>query len=235
MTIGEKKEKLLGEKRHDMESLMTLVEILRSEEGCPWDREQDHHSIRTEFIEETYEAVEAIDREDADLLREELGDVLFQVMFHTEIEREAGRFDLEDVTTELVDKMIYRHPHVFGDTKVGGTGEVLDNWDNLKTAEKSRSTLYDVLSAVPKQYPSLLRAKKIAKKARKGGVDFGTEEEMGAELADLARKAAETKGQERDRNIARLIWQAVKMASPDADPEKDVGDLLNAFTEEFRG
>ena len=234
MTTEERKEKLMGERVHDVASAVELVRVLRSEEGCPWDREQDHHSIRTEFIEETYEAVEAIDREDSELLREELGDVLFQVLFHTEIEREAGRFTLEDVTTELVNKMIYRHPHVFGKTKVSGTGEVLDNWDRLKTAEKSRDTLYDVLNAVPKQYPALLRAKKIAKKAKKGGAEFGTDEEQSAVLVSLAEEIGRTGGEERDRLIARLIWQAVRMASPEADTEKDVGDLLNAFTESFR-
>ena len=234
MTIRELKEKLMGEDVHDVSSAAELVRILRSEEGCPWDREQDHHSIRTEFIEETYEAVEAIDREDSGLLREELGDVLFQVLFHTEIEREAGRFTLDDVTTELVNKMIYRHPHVFGDVRVAGSGEVLDNWDRLKTAEKSRDTLYEVLDAVPKQYPALLRAKKIAKKARKGGADFGSEEEQAAALLSLAEEAARTEGGERDRTIARLIWQAVRMASPDADLEKDVGDLLNGYVDSFR-
>ncbi len=163
MTAAELKEKLLTEDKHDIRSAEELVRVLRSEEGCPWDREQDHHSIRTEFIEETYEAVEAIDTEDSGLLREELGDVLFQVLFHTEIEREAGRFCLDDVTDGLVSKMIYRHPHVFGETKVSGSGEVLDNWEKLKTKEKARDTLRQTLEAVPKQYPSLLRAKKIAK------------------------------------------------------------------------
>lgn len=234
MTTEERKKKLMEEKIHDVASAVELVRVLRSKEGCPWDREQDHHSIRTEFIEETYEAVEAIDREDSELLREELGDVLFQILFHTEIEREAGRFTLEDVTTELVNKMIYRHPHVFGETKVSGTGEVLDNWDRLKTAEKSRDTLYDVLNAVPKQYPALLRAKKIAKKAKKGGAEFGTDEEQSAALVSLAEEIGRTGGEERDRLIAKLIWQAVRMASPEADTEKDVGDLLNAFTESFR-
>ena len=234
MTTEERKKKLMEEKIHDVASAVELVRVLRSEEGCPWDREQDHHSIRTEFIEETYEAVEAIDREDSELLREELGDVLFQILFHTEIEREAGRFTLEDVTTELVNKMIYRHPHVFGETKVSGTGEVLDNWDRLKTAEKSRDTLYDVLNAVPKQYPALLRAKKIAKKAKKSGADFGTDEEQSGALVSLAEEIGRTGGEERDRLIAKLIWQAVRMASPEADTEKDVGDLLNGFTESFR-
>ncbi len=234
MTIRELKEKLMRERVHDVTSAAELVRVLRSEEGCPWDREQDHHSIRTDFIEEVYEAVEAIDREDSPLLREELGDVLFQVLLHTEMERETGHFTLEDVTTELVNKMIYRHPHVFGDVRVSGSGEVLDNWDRLKTAEKSRDTLYEVLNAVPKQYPALLRAKKIAKKARKGGADFGTEAEQAASLMSLARDVADSSGEERDRRIAAMIWQAVRMASPDADVEKDVGDILDGYVASFR-
>ena len=233
MTIEEGKKKLLTEKKHDIRSAEELVRILRSEEGCPWDREQDHHSIRTEFIEETYEAVEAIDREDSALLREELGDVLFQVLFHTEIEREAGRFDLDDVTTELCDKMIYRHPHVFGSTEVAGTEEVLSNWDRLKSEEKSRLTLRQTLEAVPKQYPSLLRARKIAKKAEKGGAGFGPESDRKEGLLALAQKIAEADGEERRGLLTELIWQAVILAGPDADLEKDLGDLLDRFIESF--
>ena len=225
------KEKLLAEKEHDTESVAELVRVLRSEEGCPWDREQDHHSIRTEFIEETYEAVEAIDREDPVLLCEELGDVLFQVVFHAELEREAGRFTLGDVTRGIVDKMIARHPHVFGDVRVKDTGEVLDNWDRIKADEKSRDTLKSVLAAVPKQYPALLRAKKIAKKAQKGGADFGSEEERKEKLISLARKAADSGEEERGALLAELVWQAVILAGPDADTEKDLGDLLDRYIE----
>ena len=229
--IRELKEKLLAEKEHDTESVVELVRVLRSEEGCPWDREQDHRSIRSEFIEETYEAVEAIDREDPVLLCEELGDVLFQVVFHTEIEREAGRFGLGDVTRGVVDKMIARHPHVFGETKVKDTGEVLDNWDRIKTEEKSRSTLKSVLAAVPKQYPALLRAKKVAKKAEKGGISFGTEDEKREKLLSLAKRSAEAEGEERNALLAELVWQAVILAGPDADTEKDLGFLIDGFIE----
>ena len=233
MTVAELKKKLLTEKKHDLRSAEELMRVLRSDEGCPWDREQDHHSIRTEFIEETYEAVEAIDTDNADLLREELGDVLFQVLFHTEIEREAGRFTLDDVADGLVSKMIYRHPHVFGTTEVSGSGEVLENWEILKTKEKSRDTLRQTLEAVPKQYPALLRAKKIAKKAKKGGFGFGTEEEQAEEILALARGIGQTEGAERNALLVRLIWQAVVLAGEDADTEKDLGDLLDRFIGQF--
>ena len=233
MTVRELKEKLCGEERHNIESLAELVMILRSEEGCPWDREQDHHSIRSELIEETYEVIEAIDTENTDLLREELGDVLFEVFFHIQLEKEKGTFTLDDVVQGVVDKMIYRHPHVFGDVTVSGTGEVLDNWEALKVKEKSRLTLREQLEAVPKQYPSLLRAKKIAKKAAKGGFDFGDEAAQAAELSSLAERIAQTSGDEREKLLTELVWRTVILAGPDADLEKDLGDRLNGFISQF--
>ena len=233
MTVRELKEKLLGEERHDLGSLEELVEILRSEEGCPWDREQDHKSIRSELIEETYEVVEAIDTDNADLLKEELGDVLFEVFFHVQIEKEKGTFTLDDVVGGVVDKMIYRHPHVFGEIKVSGTGEVLDNWEALKTKEKSRLTLREQLEAVPKQYPALLRAKKIAKKAAKGGFDFGEEAAQTGRIEELAHEIAAADGEEREALLTELIWRAVILAGPDADLEKDIGDCLNGFVGRF--
>ncbi len=233
MTVRELKEKLCGEEQHNIESLAELVMILRSEEGCPWDREQDHHSIRSELIEETYEVIEAIDTENTDLLREELGDVLFEVFFHIQLEKEKGTFTLDDVVQGVVDKMIYRHPHVFGDVTVSGTGEVLDNWEALKVKEKSRLTLREQLEAVPKQYPSLLRAKKIAKKAAKGGFDFGDEAAQAAELSSLAERIAQTTGGEREKLLTELVWRTVILAGPDADLEKDLGDRLNGFISQF--
>ena len=113
--------------RYDLADLRRIVSILRSEEGCPWDREQTHESIRSDFIEEVYEAVDAIDCKDTDSLEEELGDVLLQVVFHTVIEEEQSHFTMEDVITGVCEKMILRHPHVFADQKVSGTEEVLEN------------------------------------------------------------------------------------------------------------
>ena len=142
------------------------MKILRSENGCPWDREQDHHSIRSNLIEETYEVVEAIDTENAELLREELGDLLFQIMFHSELEDEAGRFDVYDVTDEVCKKMITLHPHVFGTVEADTTAQVLKNWDAIKTEEKQRLSLGDKLRAIPPMLPSLMRAAKVNKKAK---------------------------------------------------------------------
>ena len=117
---------------YDFQDLIEIVRILRHPGGCPWDQEQTHQSIRRNFIEEACEAAEAIDEDDPEHLKEELGDVLLQVLFHTSIEEDAGRFDLNDVADGVCKKLIYRHPHVFGNVTVGSTGEVLSNWEELK-------------------------------------------------------------------------------------------------------
>ena len=120
--------------RYEMDDLLHIMEILRGPDGCPWDREQTHESIRGNLIEETYEAVEAIDRKDTALLREELGDVLLQVVFHSRMEEEQGSFQFGDVVHDICQKLIIRHPHIFGDVQVSGTGEVLENWEAIKNA-----------------------------------------------------------------------------------------------------
>lgn len=166
MMEKEKISYLLEKEKYDFEDLRAVMKILRSENGCPWDREQDHHSIRSNLIEETYEVVEAIDTENAELLREELGDLLFQIMFHSELEDEARRFDVYDVTDEVCKKMITRHPHVFGTVEADTTAQVLKNWDAIKTEEKQRLSLGDKLRAIPPMLPSLMRAAKVNKKAK---------------------------------------------------------------------
>ncbi len=228
MEIKELKHKLVTEEKHDFDSLCLLVELLRSEEGCMWDREQNHASIRTDIIEETYEVVEAIDTDDMTLLREELGDVLFQVMFHSQIEKEKGTFDINDVIGDVIDKMILRHPHVFGEVKVGSSGEILDNWDKIKTVEKSRLTLRETLEAVPKQYPALLRAKKVVKKARKGGMEFAASEDSLAELAGALKYVS---GEARSRILTEIIFTCVALSDEGDDLEKELSFRVNKFIE----
>ncbi len=156
---------LLGREKYDFEDLVLIISILRGEGGCPWDIEQTHKSIRKDFIEETYEVIEAIDTEDPVLLREELGDVMLQVAFHADIEHEAGRFDVYDVTNDICVKLIHRHPHVFGELKLDNSADVLENWDKIKGVEKHRETLTDKLRAIPPMLPALMRAQKVGKKA----------------------------------------------------------------------
>lgn len=225
----ELKTKLKNEPRHDFSSLRELVEVLRGEGGCPWDREQTHSSIRADIIEETYEVVEAVDKDDPILLREELGDVMFQVMFHSRIEEEAGRFTVDDVVNDICEKMISRHPHVFGETKVDGTGEVLDNWDKIKKEEKQRKTVRESMNAVPKQLPTLMRVQKIAKKARKDGYDFGNVTDKLTSLT-AALSTAETE-EEKQRILNGIIFYSGVMSTEDS--EREVGRMIDEFIEHY--
>ncbi len=159
--------KRLNEAEHfGFEDLIAVVKILRAPGGCPWDAEQTHKSIREDFIEETYEVIEAIDNEDRALLQEELGDVLLQVVFHACIETEQGNFNMGDVIDGICKKLIHRHPHVFADVTVDGSEQVLSNWDKIKSEEKQRETVTSKLRAVPRQLPALMRAEKVGKKAK---------------------------------------------------------------------
>ncbi len=163
--MNNKIEEFLRKKNYNFDDLVVIVSILRGEGGCPWDIEQTHKSIRNDFIEETYEVIEAIDNDDPELLREELGDVLLQVVFHSGIETDEGRFTIDDVCDEICKKMIVRHPHVFGDTVAKTSADVLKNWEIIKSDEKQRLTVTDKLNSIPKQLPSLMRATKVGKKA----------------------------------------------------------------------
>lgn len=189
--------------------LLRIMEILRSPEGCLWDREQDHKSIRRNFIEETYEVVEAIDQDDLEHMKEELGDVLLQVVFHTEMEREKGNFDMNDVADGICKKLIYRHPHIFGDVKVSSSDEVLQNWDALKRVEKRQETTTDSMESVARSLPQLIRAEKIQHKAAKVGFDWS---EVTGALEKVREEAEE---------LSRAINGA-------GDPEEELGDLLFA-------
>lgn len=195
--------------KYTYEDLLEIMRILRCPEGCVWDREQDHKSIRRSFIEETYEAVEAIDNDDPVLLQEELGDVLLQVVFHAQIEAEAGRFTMDDVADGICKKMIYRHPHVFGSVEVKNSDEVLTNWDALKQKEKHQKSTTETLESVARSLPGLIRAEKVQHKAAKAGFDW---DEVSGALDKVREETAE---------VARAI-------DGDGDPSEELGDLLFA-------
>jgi tetrapyrrole methylase family protein/MazG family protein len=156
---------------YNISDLVELIEVLRSPNGCPWDMEQTHESIRRNLLEEAYEAAEAIDQNDTEHLREELGDVLMQVIFHASIENQYGHFDLDSVADGTVRKLIYRHPHVFGNIEVNGSTEVLSNWDKLKQAERNEESLSDTLNNVARSLPALWRTEKLISKAKKAGIE----------------------------------------------------------------
>ena len=160
----------------NLEKLVDIIAILRSENGCEWDREQTHKSLRPNMLEEAYEAVDAIDDGDIPNLREELGDVLLQVVLHAQIAKDNNEFDIEDVAQELSDKLIHRHPHVFGNQKVHSTQEILDAWDKLKKEEKTYRT--SVLDGISKSQSALMAAQKISKKVVKVGFEWDCVESL---------------------------------------------------------
>lgn len=196
---------------YTFDDLVTVVELLRSEGGCPWDMEQTHKSIRNDFIEETYEVIEAIDTEDPVLLREELGDVLLQVVFHARIEQEQDVFGMEEVSNDICAKLIHRHPHVFGTVEVENSAEVLKNWEAIKGEEKQRITMTDKLRAIPPMYPALMRAQKVGKKA--ACFDFANADEVYQKL---------------DEEIAEV--KAAAVGGDQAAVEEELGDLLLTVT-----
>ncbi len=176
---------------YTMQDLLDIVKLLRDpKDGCAWDKAQTHKSIRTNFIEETYEAVEAIDLGDTELLKEELGDVLLQVALHTQMESETGNFNFDDVTSEICKKLILRHPHIFGDVKADTAGKVLQNWEEIKRKEKNRTTPQDDMASVPTSLPALMRSTKVQKKAAAYGFCY---EDINGALKDFDSEVQELK------------------------------------------
>ena len=159
-----------------LEKLVDLIGVLRSENGCPWDREQTHATLRPNMLEEAYEAVDAINDNDMPHLKEELGDVLLQVILHSQIAKEEGAFDIEDVAKGLHDKIIHRHPHVFGNIKVNSPEEALKSWDKIKKEEKSHRK--SAMDGVSKSQSALMSAQKISKKAVKCGFEWPDENSL---------------------------------------------------------
>lgn len=163
-------------KMKNLEELIKTVAILRSENGCQWDREQSHQSLRPNMLEEAYEAVDAIDSNDMKHLKEELGDVLLQVVLHSQIANEANNFNIDDVAKEINEKLIRRHPHVFGEVKVNSTQDILDNWDKIKGEEKTHRT--SIMDGISKSQSALMSAQKISKKAVKVGFEWDCEKTL---------------------------------------------------------
>jgi MazG family protein len=173
-----------------IDELLKVMAKLRSPKGCPWDREQDHRSIRWHAVEEVYEMIDAIEAGDDHELEEELGDLLLQVVFHCQLARERGAFDFEKVARNITDKLIRRHPHVFGDVKVKNVDQVWVNWEKIKRAEKqgTHRARPSALDGIPKHLPALLRAEKLVKKARKAKLLDGAETRPVRSKAELGEK-----------------------------------------------
>jgi len=195
------------------EELVNIVKTLQAPGGCPWDREQTHESLKPYFLEEVYEVLEAIDRGSDEQLKEELGDVLLQVVFHAEIASREGRFDIEDVIRVIADKLKRRHPHVFGDVKVGGSKEVLRNWEAIKRREKrEKKEEGSVLDGLPESLPALIKARRIQEKVSRVGFDWEHTEDVMLKVEEELRELKEA-SRKRDRGAV----------------EEELGDLLFAI------
>lgn len=225
-------------KNYSIDDLIDIVRLLRGEGGCPWDREQTHESIRSDFIEETCEAIEAIDLKDTELLREELGDVLLQVVFHCRIEEETGSFTFDDVCDEICKKLIIRHPHVFGDVLADNTDQVLKNWDAIKMKTKGQETYTDTLNSVAKSLPALMRAQKVGKRAMRAGMDFNCAEDAIAcisnEKAELDAAVAAGDKQNIEEEIGDLLFSCVNAARHlGVDAEQALKNSTEKFIKRF--
>lgn len=230
--------------RYSWEDFVQIIRLLRAPGGCPWDREQTHGSIRRDFLEETYEALDALDREDLPAMREELGDVLMQVVFHAVIEEERGTFSPDDVVDGIAQKMVYRHPHVFGGTlQAENTQQVLTNWETLKRREKDQRSTADAVEAVPHTLPALWRAEKIQKKTAKAGFDWQDSLDALKKLEEEIRELREAleAGRAVDaphglrEELGDTLFATAKLAQMSGvDPEDALHRACDKFDRRFR-
>ena len=223
--------------QYGYEDLLEIIRLLRSEGGCPWDKAQTHQSIRRGLLEEAYEAAEAIDNDDPVLLKEELGDVLMQVVFHADIESDAGRFTIDDVCDGVVKKLLFRHPHVFGSECEDSPESVPVSWDKLKRQEKGQKTVADSMDSVARSLPGLWRAEKLQSKAASAGFEWpdvqGALDKLEEEVAELRRAVEE--GGDVPEELGDVLFAAVKVGRFCAcDPEDAVNGTCEKFIRRFR-
>ncbi len=218
----DKKALLKAKENYTFDDLLDILKILRAPGGCPWDAEQTHQSIRADFIEEVYEAIEGIDANDDEIMKEELGDVLLQVVFHSRIADDDNRFDITDILNGICHKLIVRHPHVFGDVSVSSTEEVLDNWNTIKMQTKGQKSAKESVQSISKSLPSLMRAEKTASKLHKYDIPYATVE-------DIVKLSQQLDGEE---SIGKLLYAVTSYAkSVNADAEKCLYDQCDKVIE----
>lgn len=228
-------------RRPDFAALVGIMAALRAPDGCPWDREQTHATLKKYFVEETYEVLEAIDAEDPDALCEELGDALLQVVFHAQLASEEGVFTIDDVTARIVEKLVRRHPHVFAALEVADSDEVLRNWERIKRSEKAPDWRESILDGVPRGLPALMQAMEISKRVVKVGFEWGTFADVLAKMdEEIAELKAELNAATPDKNaicdeLGDLLFTVVQVARwQKLDPEDALRRMLARFTARFR-
>ncbi len=225
--------------RYDIYDLLDIMKVLRQPGGCPWDAEQTHSSIRKDLLEEAYEVADAIDTSDDVALCEELGDLLLQVAFHTQIAVEDKSFNFDDVTDGVCKKLILRHPHVFGDVEVENSAEVLDNWDKIKQKEKHQESYTDTLESVPRAFPSLMRAAKVQKRAGKAGFDWDNLDDafkkLPEEVSELSEAVKNGNADEIEEEFGDLLFAAVNVSSfLNIDAENSLNKATDKFIKRFK-
>lgn len=223
---------------YNCDDFIEIMKLLRAPGGCPWDAEQTHQSIKKNLIEETYEVIEAINKDDKDLLCEELGDLLMQVVFHAVMEEEQGNFTFDDVTDGVSKKLIVRHPHVFGDVSADTVDEVLTNWDDIKKKIKGQKTATDSMLSVPRELPALMRAAKLQKKAADVGFDWpdvkGALDKLYEEIGEL-REAVENNDKANiNEEFGDLLFSMVNVSRfIKVDAEESLTDASDKFLARF--
>lgn len=225
-------------KRPEIEKLVLLMERLRGPGGCPWDKEQTMTSLVPFIIEEAYEVVAAIDGKSHEDMKEELGDLLFQIIFASRIAQEAGGFNLNDVIDASYEKMVRRHPHVFGEVKAGTSEEVLKHWAEIKKEEKKGKESGGYLSGIPEVLPALLRAHKVSQKAAKAGFDWsgtaGVLEKLNEEIAEFQRAVDDKDAPGMEEELGDILFTIVNVSrfievNPEDALRKTIGKFINRF------
>lgn len=220
--------------KYDINDLLEIMRLLRAPGGCPWDAQQTHMSIRKNLIEETYEVIEAIDKDDKELMTEELGDLLMQVVFHAQMEQEAGNFDFGDVTDGVCKKLIERHPHVFGEVEVSGVGDVLNNWDAIKRRSKGQKKGSEPMLSIPRELPALMRAIKIQQKAAAVGFDWddvsGAQQKVLEEAKELSEAIESGDKEHISEELGDLLFSAVNVSR---FVKCDAEEALTAASDKF--
>ena len=223
---------------YNIEDLVEIIRLLRAPGGCPWDAEQTHESIKKNLIEETYEVIEAVNKDDKELMCEELGDLLMQVVFHAQMEAEAGTFDFDNVADGVCKKLVERHPHVFGEVSVSGVDDVLTNWDAIKRKTKGQKTTTESMFSVPRELPALMRATKLQKKAADVGFDWpdvgGALDKLEEEIAELRAAIAAGDKQNIKEELGDILFSAVNVSRfVKADAEEALTDSSDKFLARF--
>ncbi len=219
--------------------LIEIVDTLMGENGCPWDNVQTRESLKPYLVEETYEVLEALDTNDPDQIKDELGDLLYQILFHSKISSKNNEFDIKDVLNNLKEKMVRRHPHVFKEGQINTPDQVIERWEEIKKEEKTHSNHPSTLDSVPKQLPSLLRAQKLQKKAAKEGFDWDeisdVFDKLDEEISEFKSAVLEGKGTDIQSELGDILFVLVNIAKfKKIDAEEALRSTNNKFIKRFQ-